>query len=414
MNKPQTLSGFRDFLPDQKRKRDWMTGKIIEVFERFGFEPLETPTLESASLLLGKYGAEADKLVYSFKDNGDRDVGLRYDQTVPTARVLAQYENELPKYFRRYQIQNVFRAERPQKGRFREFAQCDIDIFGSTNPLSDAEILACTYFSFLNAGFKKVILKLNDRATLLSNLEKFATESVTVFSIIQSIDKLDKISEANVAEELKKKGLTEETTNGVLGIIKNAQCSSQLSYIIALAVKLGVPKSALVFTPALARGLDYYTGMIFEVSVPEYGTSSLGGGGRYDKLIEQLGGNSTPAVGIAFGFDRMIEAAELLKLFTLKNLGTQALVTVFNPSLLDRSLEVVNSLREAGIASEFYIEPGDKLEKQLKYADRKGIPYVVIQGPDEAARDVVKLKTLATKEQEEIRVEEVITKLKGN
>jgi len=412
--KPQTLSGFRDFLPAEKRKRDWMIGKIVAVFERFGFEPLETPTLESASLLLGKYGTEADKLVYTFKDKGYRDVGLRYDQTVPTARVLAQYENELPKYFRRYQIQNVFRAERPQKGRFREFTQCDIDIFGSTNPLSDAEILACTYQSYVNVGFKNVILKLNDRATLLSNLEKFATESVNVFSIIQSIDKLDKVSEADVAGELKRKGLSEDQASGALATIKNAKCSSQLSKIISLTQKLGVPKAALVFTPALARGLDYYTGMIFEVSVPEYGTSSLGGGGRYDKLIEQLGGNSIPAVGIAFGFDRMIEAADLLQLFTKENLGTKVLVTVFGQSLLDVSLKLTNLLRSAGIASEFYIEPDDKLDKQLKYADRKGIPYVIIQGPDETKRNVVKLKTLATKEQEEMTIEELIQKLKGN
>src|SRR5258708_3739464 len=167
---PQNLKGFRDFLPTEKRKRDFVLQKVVEVFERFGFAPLETPTLEYASLLLGKYGAEADKLVYTFTDNGDRQVGLRYDQTVPTARVLAQYQNELPKMFRRYQTQNVFRAEKPQRGRYREFTQCDIDIFGSTSPIADAEILACTYAAYQNIGFKNIQLKINDRQTLMSSL----------------------------------------------------------------------------------------------------------------------------------------------------------------------------------------------------------------------------------------------------
>src|SRR5579859_5434391 len=162
----QTLKGFRDFLPLEKRKRDFVRGKIVEIFERFGFEPLETPTLEYASLLLGKYGEEADKLVYTFEDRGERKVGLRYDQTVPTARVLAQYANDLPRFFRRYQIQNVFRADKPQKGRYREFTQCDVDIFGTTSPLADAEILACTYFAFQNVGYPEIELRVNDRQLL--------------------------------------------------------------------------------------------------------------------------------------------------------------------------------------------------------------------------------------------------------
>src|SRR3989337_4262963 len=162
-NQPlQTLKGFRDLLPAEKRARDFVTKKLVETFENFGFSPLETPTLEYASLLLGKYGKEADKLVYTFKDRGKREVGLRYDQTVPTARVLAQYQGKLPQYFRRYQIQNVFRAEKPQKGRYREFTQCDIDIFGSTSPIADAEIIACTYFAFQNVGYPQLKIYIND------------------------------------------------------------------------------------------------------------------------------------------------------------------------------------------------------------------------------------------------------------
>lgn len=162
----QTLKGFRDFLPEEKRNRNFVMEKIKETFEKFGFEPLETPTLEYSSLLLGKYGDEADKLVYTFEDRGGREIGLRYDQTVPTARVLAQYQNELPRYFRRYQMQNVFRADKPQKGRYREFTQCDIDIFGSTASTTDAEIVACTYEAFKNVGFDNLEIRFNDRQLL--------------------------------------------------------------------------------------------------------------------------------------------------------------------------------------------------------------------------------------------------------
>ena len=190
----QTLKGFRDFLPAEKRARDYVSAKIVKTFQRFGFEPLETPTLEYAELLLGKYGKEADQLVYSFKDRGDRNVALRYDQSVPTARVLAQYQNELGKGFRRYQIQNVFRADKPQKGRYREFCQCDADIFGVTSPLADAEILAVYAAIYQDLGFSNLTIKINDRKILFDTLTSYATDLVSVFSIIQSIDKLDRKS----------------------------------------------------------------------------------------------------------------------------------------------------------------------------------------------------------------------------
>lgn len=409
---PQTLKGFRDFLPEEKRKRDFVTQKVIEIFELFGFEPLETPTLEQAALLLGKYGSEADKLIYTFKDKGGRDVGLRYDQTVPTARVLVQYQNSLPKYFRRYQIQNVFRADKPQKGRYREFTQCDIDIFGTTNPLSDAEIITCTFFAYKNVGYPKVILKINDRQTLFYNLSKFSKDNITIFSIIQTVDKLDKIPESSVIDELISKGLTKKNANQALQQIKSAQPSSNLKKIIDLTISLGVPKESLIFTPTLARGLDYYTGMIFEVIVPEYGNSSLGGGGRYDKLIGQLGGLDIPAVGIAFGFDRMVETAELLNLIPTSKKNTRVLVTIFDESLLPISLNVTNKLRANNIPAEIYINPADKLDKQLKYADKKGIPFVVILGPEEIKNKTITLKNLRTKEQETITEDKLINRLR--
>src|SRR3989344_642286 len=277
MNKaPQTLKGFRDFLPSEKRQRDFVAGKIKGTFELFGFEPLETPTLEYAELLQGKYGEEADKLMYTFEDRGERKVGLRYDQTVPTARVLAQYQNELSKFFRRYQMQNVFRAENPQKGRFREFAQFDIDIFGTKSEIADAEILAATYYAYKNIGFKNPKLVINSRMVLFNALESFANEKVDVFSIIQTIDKLDKKSEEEVTRELTEKGVTD--ASGAISAIKSSQPDKNLQNILDILEKYGIPREDFSFNPLISRGLDYYTGMVFEVKIPEYSAGSVGGG----------------------------------------------------------------------------------------------------------------------------------------
>lgn len=413
MFKVQNLQGFRDFLPKEKRQRDFVVKKVIEVFERFGFEPLETPTLEYASLLLGKYGKEADKLVYKFTDQGGREVALRYDQTVPTARILTQYQYVLPKYFRRYQIQNVFRAEKPQKGRFREFTQCDIDIFGSTSQMADAEIIACTYFAFKNIGYPNIRIKINDRRILFDTLIEFATSTVSIMSIIQTIDKLDRINENGVIDELQKKGLSPETAKNALNTIRTVKPTDILQKVMSYSLALGVPQKALQFEPAIARGLDYYTGMIFEVFVPEYnlGKSSLGGGGRYDKLIEQLGGVNIPAVGIAFGFDRMVEAARELQLIPGEKSTTCVLVTVFNESVQDICLELTAKLRTDNIKTEIFLNSAEKLDKQLKYADKKGIPYVVIIGPDEAKNNKVKLRNMQTREEQLLSTEQLVDRL---
>jgi len=405
--KPQTLKGFRDFLPEKKRGRDFVAKKIRETFEIFGFGPLETPTLEYASLLLGKYGLEADKLIYSFKDRGNREVALRYDQTVPSARVLTQYRNILPQYFRRYQIQNVFRADKPQAGRYREFTQCDIDIFGSLSPVADAEIIATTYFAFKNVGFKKIILSINDRQTLFSALRPFAGNSVDVFSIIQTIDKMEKIGKEKTYGELTKKGLTANSAKKAIDSILSARMSTSLREIIDYSTFLGVPKEALKFTPGLARGLNYYTGMIFEVMLPEYDAGSCGGGGRYDKLIGILGGVDIPATGIAFGFDRMVEAAEKLCIIPSNNIGTQVLVTIFDKTLVADSLIASDRLRQAKIKTEVY-PAVDRLEKQLKYAARINAPYVIIIGPKENKDKTVILRNMKTGLQEKTSLEKVI------
>jgi len=409
--KPQTLKGFRDFLPKEKRKRDFIVKKVVDVFELFGFEPLETPTLELADLLLGKYGQEANKTVYIFKDKGERKVGLRFDQTVPTARVLAQYQNILPKYFRRYQIQNVFRADKPQKGRFREFTQCDIDIFGTASPLADAEIVAATYFAFQAIRYPKIKLYLNDRQTLFQYLQPYETKEISIFSLIQSIDKLEKIGEEKVVNELVIKGLNKNSADNAISTIKSAKPSNNLQEIINLSIILGVPKNDIIFSSTLARGLDYYTGMIFEVILPGYQAGSCGGGGRYDKLIEQLGKVNIPAVGIAFGFDRMVEAAEYFKLIPEENIGSQVLVTIFSQELICQSLKTAKNLRNKGVKTEVYPTIEDRLDKQLKYANKKGIPYVIIIGPEETEKGVFKLKDMKTGKQNELTEKQLIEKL---
>lgn len=408
----QTLKGFRDFLPRDMQAREYVTERVREVFKLFGFEPLETPTLEYAELLLGKYGEEADRLVYTFKDRGERHIALRYDQTVPAARILAQYQNELPRYFRRYQIQNVFRADKPQRGRYREFTQCDIDIFGTTSPLADAEIVACTYFAFKNIGYPTIEIKINDRQTLFKTLKPFATEQVDVFSIIQSIDKLDKQSEASVIEELVDKGLESQEAREAMAAIQGAPISDNLREIVDASLNLGVPEDVIEYNPTLARGLDYYTGMIFEVFVPEYPVGSFAGGGRYDQLIEQLGGPSIPATGIAFGFDRMVEGAIQLGLIPINESITQALVTVFDEETQKYSLKIASQLRQAGIRTEVYPEL-DRLGKQLKTADQKKIPYVVIVGPDEAKQGMATVRDMRTGEQLTPMMEEVGELIRG-
>ncbi len=403
----QTLKGFRDFLPAEKRLRDSVAEKIRQTFSLYGFEPLETPTLEYADLLLGKYGDEADKLVYTFQDRGERSVGLRYDQTVPTARVLAQYQNELPKYFRRYQIQSVFRADKPQKGRYREFTQCDADVFGSTAAIADAEILACIYAIFQNIGLTSAVINVNDRQSLFASLTPFSTPEVSVLSIVQSIDKLDKVTPEDIQVELQEKGLSKEAAVAVLSQLEKAEISENLQDIVQKTSALGVPPEKLVFTPSLARGLDYYTGLIFEIKLPEYQFGSFGGGGRYDALIEQLGGPSIPAVGVGLGFDRMVEAVKDKQLMSKNAAAAQVLVTMFAPEFAEAALTVAHQLREAGIRLEVF-PSFDKLGKQFKHADARSIPWAVVVGESEVAAGQLSLKNLATGEQKTVSLPEAI------
>lgn len=405
--KVQTLKGFRDFLPQEKRVRDFVAAEMRKVFERYGFEPLETPTLEYAELLLGKYGQEADKLVYTFEDRGERQVGLRYDQTVPTSRVLGQYQQELPKFFRRYQMQNVFRADKPQRGRYREFAQCDCDIFGTKSTLADAEVLAVFYDIYRRLGLESLVIEVNDRQTLFAALSPFANDKVDVFSIVQTIDKLDKQTGESVAAELVRKGLAKEAAEAILIEIANASMSDNLRDIADKAVQLGVPEATLKFNPKLARGLDYYTGLIFEGRLPEYTVGSIGGGGRYDNLIGDLSGVSMPAIGFGIGFDRTVEAVQQLGQLPEINQSAQVLVTLFDEKFQNNALDAARQLREAGIAVEIYPDL-DKLGKQFKLANQKNIPFVAIIGEQEVVENKLALKNMETGDQELLSVAEAI------
>ncbi len=395
----QTLKGFRDFLPDEMRIRNFVLGVCKEVFESFGFEPLETPSLEYASTLLGKYGEEADRLVYTFKDRGGRDVGLIYDLTVPISRVLATYGNKIPLPFKRYQIQRVWRAEKPQKGRFREFVQCDFDIFGVASPLADAEIIAVIYQVLKRLGFEDFTIYINSRQVLSDLLRDLGIKTKERYlSALRTIDKRDKEGKEKVKRELREKGL--DMVAEKMEVIEKAKPDANLKQTIDFAKRLGVNGRNLKFVPDMVRGLDYYTGPVFEVVVPNF-PGSLAGGGRYNNLIKQMGGPNVPATGASIGLDRICELVKEKRLLReeLKP-AIQVLVTIFDESLADESLKLTTMLQSMDVFTEIYLDPSAKLDKQLKYADRKGIPYVIILGPDEIKSDKVTIKDLRTGEQE--------------
>ena len=409
--KLQTLKGFRDFLPKEAKKRRYLIEKLREVFELFGFEPLETPALEYQELLLGKYGDEGDKLMYKFQDNGGRNVALRYDQTVPTARILATYQQNLPMPFRRYQIQNAWRADKPQSGRYREFLQCDADIYGTSSPLADAEIIALTNFIYKSLGFSNYKIYINDR-NILFELMRFASiPDALQFKTVSEIDKLDRKTEEEVGSDLKEIGLKEESINHLFHHLNESKPNDNILSVINYCKSLGVEENRLIFQARLARGLDYYTGLIFEVKIDEYKAGSVLGGGRYDKLVESLSGLAVPAVGFGLGFDRTLEAMEQFKLFPDENKRRGVLVSVFSPSEVEISAQVSTTLREKGVEVEIFPDINTKLEKQLKYADKKGLKWLIVVGPKEKDSNTVILKDLETGHQEDVKLEDLVKKL---
>lgn len=397
---PQLLKGFRDFLPEEARKRMWLKTKMIEVFESWGFEPIETPTLEPLELFKGEIG-EDEKLFFKFKDSGGRDIALRYDQTVPSVRVIGQYFGQLTFPFKRYQIQSAFRAEKPQKGRYREFTQADIDIFGIESPLADAECIAISIDLYRKLGFKDPMALINNR-NLLKGIP---------YPVIAAIDKIKKIGKDGVIEEIVGKGFSKDRAMEFLTIVENFKPDETLKIIFDYLKSAGFSEKNYKFEPTLARSFSYSQGPIWEMVIPGYSTSSfggsVGGGERYDGMIERITGKKIAGTGIAFGFDRTLEALEAFNLLPKLASTSQILVTIFSPELLSTSLKTARELRDEKINAEIYSNPSAKLDKQLKYADKKGIPYVVIIGPEEAAKNVVMLKNMKEKTQQTIKIEEL-------
>jgi histidyl-tRNA synthetase len=405
---PKTLKGFRDFLPREARKRHYVINILTNVFASFGFEPLETPVLEYEEILTGKYGDEGDKLMYRFEDNGKRRVAMRYDQTVPTARVVAQYQNEILFPFKRYQIQPVWRADKPQKGRYREFFQCDIDIIGVDSALADAEIIATAAEAYKKLGFTNSKILINDRSVF----QGMSSEAIIC------IDKLKKIGLEKVCEELVAKGVmqTDKEARDMMEKLINQKPTERIQHIFVALEQLGIDKETVLFSPTIARGLNYYTGMIFEIETPDYPYGSLCGGGRYNDLIGMFAGKQIPAAGLAIGFDRTLEAMEALNLFpnSLTCSTTTVLVTIFAENLKEQALAITKQLRENAINTEIYlgeIKEKNPLEKQLKYANQKNIPYVIVYGPEEAAKKTLTLKNMQTREQQQMTIEEAIKML---
>lgn len=381
----QTLKGFRDILPGEARQRQWLKAKMIETCEAWGFEPIETPTLEPLELFTGEIG-EDEKLFFKFTDAGGRSVALRYDQTVPTCRFIGNNFSQLTFPFKRYQIQNAYRAEKPQKGRYREFTQVDIDIYGIASPLADAEVIAQNLTVLKNIGFTHAYALINSRE-LMKDIP---------YPAIVAIDKLKKIGADGVIEEMVQKGIGLDQAKTYFNFVKNIQPDAAIDIIIKYLNDMGFSDDWYRFEPTLARSFSYSQGPIWELVIPEYTAGSVGGGERYDGMMKRLTGLDIPGTGIAFGFDRTLDAAIQLGLVPNSSQPVQVLVTVFDNSLLDTSLKTFKSLQDRQIIASMYPDTQTKLVKQFKYANQKGIPFVLVIGPDEAAKGVATLKNMAT------------------
>ncbi len=392
----QTLKGFREFTPEQTLKRQWLKNKIVEVFELWGYDPIETPTLEPLELFEGQIG-EDEKLFFKFQDPGGRNVALRYDQTVPTCRFVGEYWQTLPMPFRRYQIQPAFRAENTQKGRYREFLQCDADIFGIESPIADAEVIALSLDIYRKIGFPAAKVLINDRA-LLKDMP---------YAAIVAIDKLEKIGEEGVIGDMVKKGIDERQAKEYLQYIQNLEPNETINIILNYLEKQDFPKEWYAFDPTIARSFSYSTGPIWEIKIPGSSGGSVLGGERFDKLIEKVAGVNIPGTGFAVGFDRTLEAAEELGIIPAFKTLTKVLVTVFDENLVNSSLELANELRKENINVEVYPETNEKMSKQLKYANKKGIPFVAIIGEDEVKQNTITVKNMETGEQQSYSLEDV-------
>ena len=437
---------MRDFLPDDVRRRAHVIGVVAGVYERYGFEPLETPAVENIDTLMGKYGDEGNQLIFKILKRGEHeasgqaDLALRYDLTVPLARVVAHHHAKLPRLFRRYQIQPVWRADRPARGRFREFYQCDVDALGSVSPLVEAELCSAVSDALVELGFTDFVLRLNHRRLLTALLSVAGVPEHGHNEALVAIDKLDKVGRAGVDAELAQRGVTESARTALLdcfgavegrGNLPEAELDrltgfltgthgdrspdaaeprspaveagfealGTLRTIVGLAAQ-GAAAGRIRIDPSLARGLSYYTGAIMEISVPDL-SGSLGGGGRYDGLVGMFSGQTVPACGFSLGLERILVVMGERGMFppSLRTTPADVMTVMLDPSAQGAVLRVAGHLRAAGLRVLVYPE-ADKVGRQIKYADALGIPYVAILGGDEIASGTVTIKTLATQTQQ--------------
>ena len=398
---PRLLKGFRDYGPSEQLARQQMFAKIQSVFERFGFLPLSTPVLEYKDILVGKIG-EDEKLIYSFKDKGERDVAMRYDLTVPLARYVAQNQGQLTFPFKRYQIAPVWRADNPQKGRLREFYQCDVDAVGTDSPIADAEVIACVCKAIEALGVTNYRVRLNDRVVF----KDFSVQT------IRAIDKIDKIGLEGIVAEMQANGVSdEEIERAKLLVGTGSQQAPSTTNSIMESLAMYNLVGQIEFDPTIARGLDYYTGTVFEIVLqdkPEFG--SICSGGRYDGLVDQFSNQSLPAVGGSLGIDRLIDAlTDMGKMEFVQPI--RALILNQNDALIPEYVKLAADLRAKDINVELYYTAA-KLEKQFKYAENKGIPYAIIMGETEVKDGTVQLKDLGNREQVTITLSELAEKLK--
>lgn len=418
----QVLKGMRDFLPDRMLLRQHVIGVLRGVFERHGFEPIDTPAMEYYESLAGKYG-EDERLIYHFEDHGGREVGLRYDLTVPLARFVAVHRSELVFPFKRYHIGPVWRADRPQKGRYREFWQCDADIVGTTSMLADADVVSIVIEALRGIHMPNFVVHINHRK-LLESLALFAGVSAKQApGVYRAIDKLAKIGDDGVVRELESAGVDRGVAGRIVDLVSTSgppdavlsavserlsgielarEAIAELEDLFEFLAALGAPPEHYILDLALARGLEYYTGPVFETTVDEPKIGSLGGAGRYDGLVGMFSGQDIPATGMSLGLERIIDVVEELGLLNVPPTISNVFVTVFDSARTTESLAIATRLRVAGIATEVAMEENRDLGRQLRYASRRKIPFAVVAGPDELARGAVIVRDMTSGEQTDV------------
>jgi histidyl-tRNA synthetase len=416
---------MRDFLPEDVRRREYVIGIIKRVYERYGFEPIETPAVENIETLLGKYGEEGNQLIFKILKRGEHeatgqaDLALRYDLTVPFARVVAQYQSKLPRLFKRYQIQPVWRADRPARGRFREFYQCDVDSLGSTAPAVDAELCAAVAEALKELGFNDFVIRINHRELLTAILRRAGIGAHKESDALIALDKLDKIGPQGVDAELAKRGIEEQARNALLQLFlgdaieadglgrvaafvatdeTGQRAVANLQAIIELT-KQTAAAGTLRFDPSLARGLSYYTGAIMEINVADL-AGSLGGGGRYDNLVGMFLGQNIPACGFTLGLERILVVMAERNMFppTLATTAADVMIATFDASGAGAAMRLAAMLRNVGLRVLVYPD-AEKIGKQIKYADSRGIPFVALLGEDEIKAGTVTVKNLSAQTQ---------------